>query len=638
MGRLKINKIIYEGDNYLYESPLFQDGINIIEGENGSGKSTFSNLLSYSLGNYVKEFDKREIKKHAEIVSDKNNYVLAFISINEKKYKLKRFFNDNKIFVEEEGKIQDYLIHRPSADIRIFSDWLLEKLDIPVVDFFQGTSQSKLNFSDLYRLIYYDQKTAPEKIYKESRNDGNFVSDSEFMRKVIFQMLMGHEFSEFYKLIGELNKLKKKKNTLKAREDGFADIANEFGYKQLHNINLNEIKKLIDDKVLQLERLEIYENELLQNQQKPTEIIDKVRQLKKGLIDTELNIEDVLDKINRLYKEINNIKTLKENTILEVTQIKKIILTHEELNLFSPDTCPYCLNKVHRNEGHCICGREVLESEYEKFFYSSTEYLSILKSKQKSVETLDIAIQSCNDELLDFNQELESYNNEKQNKLNLINDIKMDAERNTNVTGIKEIQQKKFSLKEEILVLKQNYKVKKNFDEILRELSLVDNSITKINDNLRVKENDAKREIKIQITKFNEIYSSLLVNIKDDIHKAKIDEATYMPIINEGEYKEASVDVPIRLMYFLTLLKMSINDSEIPFPRFLLIDTPENLGIDKDNLEKSISMFTTVDEDLNKTDFQIILTTGIDKYPEEFASYKRGRSLYKKKKLLIKKE
>lgn len=638
MGRLKIEKIFYEGDNYYYESPEFKDGINIIEGENGSGKSTFSNLLSFSLGNYVKEFDKKHIKKHTQIVNDKNNYVLAIISINEKKYKLKRFFNDNRIFVEENGEIHDYLIHRSSGEVKIFSDWLLGKLGIPVVEFFQGTAQSKLNFSDLYRLIHYDQKTPPEKIYKESRNDRNFISDSVFMRKVIFQMLMGHEFSEYYQLIGELNKAKIIKNTLKVREEGFVDIANEFGFGKLNNETQSEIKNLIDEKQLQLQRLEIYEEELLKVDQKPSESIDKVRNFKRELIDIELKIEDILNKINRLYKEINNIKILKENTILEVTQIKKIILTHEELNLFSPDSCPYCLNKVEREEGHCICGREVSESEYEKFFYSSDEYLTILKSKQKSVETLDIAIESCNDELSTLNQELESSRKQKQNKLNIIKESKKDAERNTNIAEIKEVQQKKFSLKEDIVSLEQKYKVKNNFDQILNELSSVENSITKINVNLNVKEKDAKEEIKLQLTKFNEIYNALLVDIKEDINKAKIDEENYMPIINEGEYKEASVDVPIRLMYFLTLLKMSIDDSEMPFPRFLLIDTPENLGIDKVNLEKSISKFRIVEEETGMNNFQIILTTGISKYPDEFSSFKRGRSLYESKKLLTKKD
>lgn len=638
MGRLKIEQLFYEGDNYYYESPLFQDGINIIEGENGSGKSTFSNLLSFSLGNYVREFDKRADKKHTEIVNDTNNYVLTTISIDNQKYKLKRFFNDNRIFVEENGEIYDYLIYRPKGDIVIFSDWLLEKLGIPVVEFYQGTAQSKLNFSDLFRLIYYDQKTAPEKIYKESRNDGNFITDSEFMRKVIFQMLLGHEFSEYYKLIGDLNKAKKQKGNLKSREEGFVDIASEFGYNGLKDDTIVEINNLIEDKKMQLKRLQIFEKEQLKIEVNPIENTDKIRQYKRDLINIEIGIEDLQNQVNRLYKEINNIKKLKENTILEVTQIKKIILTHEELKLFSPDTCPYCLNKVERKVDHCICGKEVSESEYEKFFYSTDEYLTILKSKQKSVETLDIAIQSCKDELFQLSKVLEEYKKLKKDKINLINESKKDIERNTNLAGIKEIQFKKIKLKEEIISLEQYYKIKKNYDGIINELTSIENSISGLNDNIKNKERAASKELKHQITKFNEIYNSLLINLKDDIYKAQIDELNYMPIINEGEYREASVAVSIRLMYFLTLLKMSIKDKEIPFPRFLLIDTPESLGIDQDNLENSISKFSILNDQPDNINYQIILTTGIGKYPKEFSSFKRGRSLLKSNKLLVRKK
>ena len=37
MGRLTIKKVIYQGDNYYYESPDFNDGLNIIVGYNGNG-------------------------------------------------------------------------------------------------------------------------------------------------------------------------------------------------------------------------------------------------------------------------------------------------------------------------------------------------------------------------------------------------------------------------------------------------------------------------------------------------------------------------------------------------------------------------------------------------------------------------
>jgi DNA repair exonuclease SbcCD ATPase subunit len=638
MGRLKIKKIIYEGDNYFFESPDLEDGINIIEGENGSGKSTFSNLISFSLGNYVKEFDPRENKAHKEIINDTNNYVMAFISIDKEDYKLKRFFNDNRIFVEENGEIYDFLIHRPHSDVKIFSDWLLNKLGIPVVEFYQGAAKSKLNFEDLFRLIYYDQKTNPEKIYKDARNDRNFISDSEFMRKVIFQMLMGYEFSEYYMLIGEIKKLVKQKNSFQNKAEGFLEIAQEFGFDNLNKVSLDDIQREIKKSTLQLERLEKYEEQLLSVQKTPSQNINKLRRLKKELVEIELEIIDLYNNINRLYKEIQSIKTIKEDTILEVTHLKKIILTHEELNLFSPDTCPYCLNKVERTEGHCICGKEIEEDEYEKFFYSTDEYLSILKSKQKSIETLDLAIQSCNEELAKKEKKLRELEERKKETLQFIDNGKEDVIQNTNVVEIKEIQQKKYYLKDKINSLEQNYKVKNNYDRIAKKIGSLEDLIKGKRESLKVKERSANKQIEDKVSEFNKIYKELLTDIKSDIIEARIDKDNYMPIINEGEYKEASVSVPIRLMYFLTLLKMSLRDEDIPFPRFLLIDTPENLGIDKNNLEKTISKFLSGEDLKNKNKYQVILTTGINKYPEEFSEFRRGRSLDENHKLLLKKK
>ncbi|MED4023649.1 AAA family ATPase [Priestia aryabhattai] len=643
MGHLKIEKILYDGDYYYFESPIFEDGINIIEGTNGSGKSTFSNLISFVLGNYVKEFDKRKKSKaHTQIVNDTNNYVLAIISIDEQRYKIKRFFNNNSVFIEEKDNITEYPIYRSSSDVEIFSDWLLNKLGFSIVEIYQGTAKSKLNFSDLFRLIYYDQKTVPEKIYKDSRNDRNFVSDSEFIRKVIFQMLMGHEFSEYYQLVGKLNQDKKKLNDLKIKENGFLEIASEFGFKELSAGTLGELEKEIEEVVLQLKRLEMYEEELVLAPENSIDSVEKVRQLKKRLVDIELSIEDIQNKINRVYKEINSILNIKKDIILEVTQIKKIILTHEELNLFSPDTCPYCLNKAERNKGHCICGKEIDENEYEKFFYSSDEYLTILKSKQKSIETLDLAVQSCEEELSELETEIVSLTKEKIELQNLVDEVKEDVERNTNFAEVKDVEYRKYSLKEKGNHLKQNYKAKKNFDDIQMNILSTKSDIATKNENLMKKSGEAAEEIKKQIIKFNEIYNNLMVDIKEDINKARISEDNYMPIINDGEYKEASVDVLIRLMYFITLLKLSLMDSKIPFPRFLLIDTPESLGIDKDDLEKAISKLLDNDKDMKTENgvadkFQIILTTGIKKYPEEFSIYKKGRSLNKQDRLLIKK-
>lgn len=57
MGRLAIRRVVYSGDKYSFESPYLNDGIVIMEGVNGHGKSTFMNLIYYGLGGRVQAFD-----------------------------------------------------------------------------------------------------------------------------------------------------------------------------------------------------------------------------------------------------------------------------------------------------------------------------------------------------------------------------------------------------------------------------------------------------------------------------------------------------------------------------------------------------------------------------------------------------
>lgn len=163
MGRLKIKRVHYNGDKYTYSSPLLTDGVNIIEAGNGGGKSTFSALICYALGDYVHMFNFAKTEVHKEVKNDTNNFVLLEIEINHEPYLIKRYFGqkqNNMIIVQDKNGKEESLYlnrqHMPEGQ-STYSDWLLQKLGIEVVDVWQGTSHFKVNFTDLFRLIHYDQ-------------------------------------------------------------------------------------------------------------------------------------------------------------------------------------------------------------------------------------------------------------------------------------------------------------------------------------------------------------------------------------------------------------------------------------------------------------------------------------------------
>jgi hypothetical protein len=113
---------------------------------------------------------------------------------------------------------------------------------------------------------------------------------------------------------------------------------------------------------------------------------------------------------------------------------------------------------------------------------------------------------------------------------------------------------------------------------------------------------------------FSAKYEEMMRRTVKDCRTATLD-SDYMPVINAGEYREASADVPRRLLYYATLLYLSLVEPDIRFPRFLLVDTPETAGIDSERLIACLGEVADVVEENEPDKCQVILTTGLGKYP-----------------------
>lgn len=636
-GTLVVTKVIYYGDKYTYTSPDFGIGLQIIEASNGAGKTTFSALICYGLGMYVRQFDfKEKVQVHKEIFSDRNNYVLLGISINNEEFELTRYFskdNRNTIYIKGEHGFQDsYPVYRnqQNKSDEIFSDWLLSKLGIEVCEIYQGTKKFKINFSDLFRLIHYDQNTPPDRIYKEHRTDNNFVSDSVTIRRVIFELLVGHQFSEYHALLGQFHKAERQRETNKATLKSYMDLAMNMGYN-VTQLNSEELSKKLKGARLQVNRLELYRNDLKERPNNSALLSNQVLALRKELVETESKYGDCNVTQRQLRIELQNLLQLKEDIIREVTQIKKIILAHEELNLFSPDTCPVCLREVKRAENHCICGAPLEESQYERFFYSSDEYLDILKSKQKSVETVDIAIQSCQEELSTVETQMVQLDVKRSQVRTQLREVDQTIHLTANDSELVELNDKLLEVKELIQHLEQQEKVYDKYAELNKAYLKAEDDYSTLSQQLRRLESDMRFQTERQIAQFDNIYTEYMKSAEKDVTGAVLNE-DYMPVINNGEYRQASSNVAKRLMYYLTLLKMAVKNEKMPFPRFLLIDTPENLGIDKVNLDECLMQILNLTQEASN--FQVILTTGLGKYPPELKPYVT-ETLTEDKKLLI---
>ena len=621
MGRLAIRRVVYSGDKYSFESPYLNDGIVIMEGVNGHGKSTFMNLIYYGLGGRVQAFNKNDdndSKKHNEIFYDTNNYVELLIEIDDEKYELTRYIGDNLIFVVgEDEEVRETCVLRNQSDehTMVFSDWILGKLNINVFDIVQGTRSFKLNFTDLLRLVYHDQETEVDKVYKEADNS-NFLSDSLEIRKSIFEILLGKTYNDYYSTLGQYKLTMKELEKAQAVMDSYDEFLGEVLDYDLANVV--HINSMISENQEMIEKVQIEREIASREQGNSDEIWQLIGQQKKELMLNQHKLEEWESAKNLTTQSIDKILYLIDESEKELSEIEKIRLVNKKLKLFTPNTCPYCLREVEREKGKCICGNDIEEEQYEKFFYTDEEYLDILKVKKKSIQSLEQLLERKSQRLKIIIGHIEKAEQSIEKIRLYIDELTKDVATNYNSAYIRQLDERERELNGIILELKQAKDLAKKRETLASQVIQLRNKVEGLKIRVDSFLNAARKDMLNKKKDFDEVYFSLMKRADEHCYSAYIGE-DYMPHINLGAYRERSAAVPKRLMYFLTMLIESLKN-EANFPQFLMIDTPNKEGIDKENLIKNIGLLAEADKytEEMKTQYQIILTTGIDTYPEEF--------------------
>ncbi len=624
MGRLAIRRVIYNGEKYSFESPYLNDGLIIMEGINGHGKSTFMNLIYYALGGRVQAFNKKDNdvdNKHNEIYKDKNNYVELLIEICGEEYELTRYIGDSLIFVVgKDEKVIETCVSRNQSDDNtiVFSDWILEKLKVEVFDLVQGTKSFKLNFTDLMRLIYHDQSTEVSRVYKEADNS-NFLSDSLEIRKAIFEVLLGKTYNDYYYILGQYKLKLKEFEKAQAIMDSYDEFLGEILDYDLANVI--HIKSMIEENQEMIERVQIEREIAIDQKSNVDEVWQIIDQQKSILIERQNSEEEWIQSKQLTLQSIDKIVYLIDEAEKELEEIEKIRLVNKKLKLFTPNTCPYCLRKVEREKGKCICGNDIAEEQYEKFFYTDEEYLDILKVKKKAILSLNSLLDRKNERMHVIIAHIEKSRQEVEKIKKYIGELTRDIASNYNSAYIRQLDERERELNGKIVELQQAEELAIKREKLVSEVTQLRNQVEGLKIKVESYLNAAKEDMLNKKEDFDKIYLDLMKRADEHCFSAYLGE-DYMPHINSGSYRERSAAVPKRLMYFLTLMIESLKN-EVNFPRFLMIDTPNKEGIDRENLIKNIALLKETDiyTKEGSISYQIILTTGIDTYPEEFKDF-----------------
>jgi DNA repair exonuclease SbcCD ATPase subunit len=348
---LILNRLVVTGNGRTVYDESFHSGVNIIRGENSSGKSTICDMIFYVLGG-------ENIEWTAQAASC--DFVFAEFNISDIIICLRRELSDTATSIAiAEGSLQENLTNptiwsmygRMRSDKKeSFSQFLFQLLGLPETK--SDESSANITMYQVLRLLYSDQNTDNTSLFRRERQQ---FADRQDIRRSVGEMLLGIDDLRSHELRQELIKVSKLVSSKRSRLDSLVEAAMKtdpnFGMVQYSDMIQNaQTKQSQIEK--QISTLDANEEEstnpiTAEERQKRKKLQAKIEALNDDIVDTETTIQSL--ELNLSDSEIF-IRSLESDlhALLAADKTREII---GDVTLIF---CPICLSDVNTHEAeHC---------------------------------------------------------------------------------------------------------------------------------------------------------------------------------------------------------------------------------------------------------------------------------------------
>lgn len=390
---IKLDRLYVSRNGQPAYDETFHDGINIIRGHNGSGKSTIAEFIRYALGGTINIW-----KQEAGLC----DFVIAQVSFNGIPVSLKREVSDQKSrpmsiywgpFDEAITNVAGWELYpySRSNEKQSFSQRIFNFLELPEI---RGEFGENITLHQLSRLFYVDQRTSFAEIFVD---DGNF--DSHDKRGAVADYMCGIFIDDLYNSKLTKRELDDEWTKLRAERSGITRILAGSNIATAKEAFDAEIKNTNDLLAVRKGELE----ELMSQKWDKSKIEDAVKGEIKGLEKDILGLRGAQrkqkERMERLEYEIAD----SENFIIHLNEsheaLGQSIAVSEYIGVAKFEHCPSCFTEVGQSkaEDKCsLCGKDInvqkisarnqrLKSELK---FQIQESQSLQKERETELETL----------------------------------------------------------------------------------------------------------------------------------------------------------------------------------------------------------------------------------------------------------
>ena len=603
-------------DNTPVYDQFFHQGINIIRGDNGTGKSTIIDLIYYGLGAELSEWTAEPLscdKVFLEISCNTGIYTLSREIEHTGKSPMFICEGDYLLSTKIENKWLKYL-NRRSDERHSYSQQLFDMMNLPQ---HKNNDSANLTMHQILRLMYSDQITAPTKIF---RHDTNY--DNASIRQAIGEYLLGLDDLDIHELRQKLIEL----------ERNFSKI--DGGLKAIYKLLGKEQQDFTADK-LHTEIL-VVKSEIHQSLQKKEEIrfktkkeLDDMQKEQAKLILMEINkytekLEMHYAQSSFLSNEIIDSKLFLQSIDYRIKSLLESKTTNELLGSLNFKYCPACLTKIEtiRQNDICdLCKSPKNEDSTKKSYLHMLNELNFQKRESEKILQFN---KNLFDEIKITTPEFES--------LLSISKLKYKDYLQSNSAieyQIAEISNRIGFLESKHQNLKERLVFFANIEDLIKEKKQLIVKISEVKSALATKQEKTKNRLfdvcsKLETTTMNIVKMDL--GFEQDFENPEEFDFNFprdkMWLNGKSKFSASSM-VLLKNSFRLAILIESTKDINYRFPRFLLMDNIEDKGMMPSRSHNFQNIMVEMCEELEQP-YQLIYTTSMISPKLEDGNYCRG--------------
>ncbi|MFW3374691.1 AAA family ATPase [Aliarcobacter butzleri] len=596
-----INNLLAKKDDREVYFQQFHNGINVLYGANGGGKTSIIQLLVYVLGYDVTQWVEEVLEcdvVYAEV--ELNGQVLTFRRIIKDKAQQPLFISYDNLKNSLDKTIDSWLEfpYKISRTKESFSQRIFNILDIP-----ENRVDDNVNMT-LHQILRF--------IYKKQSDSAKYILnheewDSALKREAIQDYLLGFYDNELYDARINLKSYQKDLERIDTEIKSIKTILVNSDI-DVQNISFDEFinnvkteKKEILVKIEEVQKNEIANYEL-QNKD--------ISELSNQNIKLKKEVKDLREKISNMHIEIedNNmfIKELEDkiNSINDSIKLKKLASS-----LIEFDICPSCFSKVTttNNDSCSLCHTENPSQAIETNLLKMKNELEIQLNESNIINTNKIQSVKKMKETLKGNELLLENNT---NKLNvLLNSIDITKEKK-----LYELFNKIGANEEKIETFKKLEKLSEKINEITLERNRIQGLISNCEDTIDSRESiiqTRKDKVSHSIKKYMKLLLKEDIAEKDDfsnITDIQFDLSMNDISINSKKvFSESSMFLINNMLHFAIFLS-SFEHEFMRVPKLLILDGIENGGMSEERSKNFQNIIKKHTEKL-KSQYQIFITT-----------------------------